>query len=583
MFKITKKVLTLFDKRQKKILIGIMILMLIGAGLETFGVALVVPLMTLILDNNFYMENQYARWFCSVVNINSARTFMLVVILCMIAIYILKNVFIFLEYYIQQIFIQKNRIRIQKKVLAAILERKYEYFLNESTSNIIRIVTDDITGTFGVLNSLLDFYTEGIICIIVFLAVFKINMMMSVLVGIVLLGELMGIIKCIKPIMNRIGKAGRKATKESYKWVMQSVSGIKEIKVADKLSFFLKQYEQTIMLAAKLGRNNHLLMNLPRLIIESVTVSAMLLVLLVLLMRGMDVKIFMPQLAAFAVAAVRILPSANRISTARNNISYQEPSLDALLASIHFLDNDSNNISEEIEYRSENDTKEIAFKRDCELMNISYAYPNSDRYVLENVSMRIAVGTSVGLIGTSGGGKTTTVDILLGLLKPQSGKVLVDGYDIENHYLSWLRHISYIPQTIFLLDDTICTNVAFGIASETIDYDMVWKALEEAKLKEFVLSLPEGIDTIIGERGIRLSGGQRQRIGIARALYSNPELLIFDEATSALDNETETAVMESINALHGNKTMIIIAHRLTTIENCDIIYRIESGKITRER
>lgn len=582
MLKITEKILRLFDKRQKGMLIVIIFLMLIGALLETFGVALVVPLMTLMLDDDFYMTNRYARWFCSIANIESAQTFMIVVILCMIVIYILKNVFIYFEYYIQQVFVEKNKVQIQKKVIRSILEKQYEYFLNESTSNIIRIVTDDITGTFVALNSLLDFYTEGIICIVLFAVVFKINMMMSVLVGIVLFCELLVIIKCIKPLMNRIGKSARSATKESYKWVMQSVSGIKEIKIADKLSFFLKQHERVSKLAARLGRSNYLLMNLPRLIIESVTVSAMLLVLFILLMSGVDVKIFMPQLAAFAVAAVRILPSANRISTARNSISYQEPSLDALLESIRSCDANRSTFNGS-ERDGKNSKETIIFKHDCELVNISYAYPDSDRYVLDNVSMKVPVGTSVGLIGTSGGGKTTTVDILLGLLKPQCGKVLVDGNDIEECYSSWIKHISYIPQMIFLLDDTICTNVAFGIAPESIDYDMVWEALEEAKLKEFVLSLPEGINTVIGERGIRLSGGQRQRIGIARALYSNPELLIFDEATSALDNETESAVMESINALQGKKTMIIIAHRLTTIENCDAVYRVEQGKIIKEK
>ena len=197
--------------------------------------------------------------------------------------------------------------------------------------------------------------------------------------------------------------------------------------------------------------------------------------------------------------------------------------------------------------------------------------------------MRIPVGASVGIIGTSGSGKTTAVDLLLGLLKPQSGKVLTDGQDIREDYYGWLSHLSYIPQTIYMLDDTICANIAFGVQKEQIDHARVQKAVEEAQLKAFIDSLPEGLETKIGERGVRLSGGQRQRIGIARALYTDPELVIFDEATSALDNETEAAIMESINSLHGRKTLVIIAHRLTTIEECDYIFRVENGQIMLER
>ncbi|MCX4315549.1 MAG: ATP-binding cassette domain-containing protein, partial [Lachnospiraceae bacterium] len=225
----------------------------------------------------------------------------------------------------------------------------------------------------------------------------------------------------------------------------------------------------------------------------------------------------------------------------------------------------------------------LTFEREITLQNISYSYPNSEQHVLEHAQMSVPVGKSVGIVGTSGAGKTTAVDIMLGLLNPQEGQVLADGVDVMSVYTEWLSHIGYIPQTIFMLDDTIRANVAFGLAREEQTDEQVWYALQEAQLAEFVRSLPEGLDTQIGERGVRLSGGQRQRIGIARALYTNPELLIFDEATSALDNETEAAIMESINSLHGRKTMVIIAHRLQTIEGCDMVYRVKDGRIERER
>ena len=228
-------------------------------------------------------------------------------------------------------------------------------------------------------------------------------------------------------------------------------------------------------------------------------------------------------------------------------------------------------------------THTITSNQSVELSDITYSYPNAEHPVLEHANMVIPVGKSVGIVGSSGSGKTTAIDILLGLLSPQEGHVLVDGVDIQQDYSGWLSHLGYIPQMIFMLDDTIRANVAFGIPKENVAEEQVWRALEEAQLKDFVESLPEGLDTTIGERGVRLSGGQRQRIGIARVLYTDPELLIFDEATSALDNETEAAIMESINALHGKKTLVIIAHRLTTIEECDMVYRVENGDIVRER
>ena len=219
--------------------------------------------------------------------------------------------------------------------------------------------------------------------------------------------------------------------------------------------------------------------------------------------------------------------------------------------------------------------------RSIELRDIVYAYPNTDKLIFDHAQLTVPIGASVGIMGTSGAGKSTIVDILLGLLEVREGRILADGIEVKTHYRSWLKNIGYIPQMIFMLDDTIRRNVAFGVHDENIDEDRVWEVLKEAKLDEFVRSLPEGLETGIGERGIRLSGGQRQRIGIARALYYDPEVLILDEATSALDNDTESAIMESINGLQGRKTLVIIAHRLRTIEKCDVVYRVEDGKAVR--
>ncbi len=227
--------------------------------------------------------------------------------------------------------------------------------------------------------------------------------------------------------------------------------------------------------------------------------------------------------------------------------------------------------------------EKLPLKQSIELKDIVYAYPNSDKLIFDHADLTIPVGSAVGIVGTSGAGKSTLVDILLGLLEVREGSILADGQNVKGHYRKFLKNIGYIPQMIFMLDDTIRRNVAFGVQDGKVDEDRVWEVLREARLDEFVKSLPEGLDTGIGERGIRLSGGQRQRIGIARALYYDPEVLILDEATSALDNDTEGAIMESINSLHGRKTLIIIAHRLQPIAKCELVYRVEDGKLVRER
>ena len=321
----------------------------------------------------------------------------------------------------------------------------------------------------------------------------------------------------------------------------------------------------------------------PRLLIETIAVAGMIGYMLLVMMRGTSLSTLLPQLTVLMAAATRLLPSANRINNYLTSIAYFEP----------FMMNVTDNLQQEIhdgsvsynsdDYRKKKEVTKLPVKEHIEMTDICYKYPNTDSYILNKAAMSIPVGKSVGIVGTSGAGKTTIVDVLLGLLKPESGKIYADGADVMQNYQGWLKNIGYIPQTIFMVDSTIRKNVAFGYPDDEIDDNKVWNALKEASLDEFVKNLPEGLDTQIGERGIRLSGGQRQRIGIARALFEDPEVLVLDEATSALDNETEAAIMDSINRLHGKKTLIIIAHRLQTIEKCDMVYRIEDGKAVRDR
>jgi ABC-type multidrug transport system fused ATPase/permease subunit len=441
----------------------------------------------------------------------------------------------------------------------------------------VRLISQDTVGAFVIVQDAMEMCAEMFVAIMLAAAVFIMDPGMALAMGLMLVVLMFFIAKVIKPKLNRYGASHVKYDTLATKWLLQFSGGIKDIKIAESEGFFEENYGYNDKIDKKMEKERAVFRNVPRVLLEATCISGVLLIFIVRLVQGENIADMVPQLSAFVVAAVRLLPSANRISSYANEIAYNMPQLERTVAHIRQAREDAE--PEKVALEQPESDAPFTLDDTVQLRNITFKYDEGDKYILENACMDIPIASSVGVVGTSGAGKTTAIDILLGLLKPESGQVLVDGRDIESNYHAWLRNISYIPQTIYLLDDTIRANVIFGNVSQEAGEESVWAALREAQLEEFVRSLPEGLDTQIGERGVRLSGGQRQRIGIARALYTEPKMLIFDEATSALDNETEEALMEAINSLHGRKTMIIIAHRLQTIQNCDLVYRVGEGKI----
>ena len=358
---------------------------------------------------------------------------------------------------------------------------------------------------------------------------------------------------------------------------MQSFGGIKETKIVQKEGYFLKKFDAEYESFAANHCSYQTLSYLPKPAMETVVISALLLVVMVKLLRGVESSYFVGTMSVFAVAAYRLLPSFNRISGYLSRIMFAKVSVDAVYRDLIVVEElEKNECESSVE-------KEIPFNEKVSVEGVSFRYPTSEHNVLDDVSLDIPKNKSVAFVGPSGAGKTTMADIILGILMPGKGCIKVDGVEISGDMYSWKKKLGYIPQAIFLMDDTIRNNIAYGIDENEIDDKRIEKVLEEAQLKEFIDTLPDGINTIIGEAGVRLSGGQRQRIGIARALYGDPEILVLDEATSALDTETETAVMEAIDNLNGRKTLLIIAHRLSTIENCDIVYEIKDNKVIKKR
>ena len=584
MVRILKKINILLSRQQKGKMAVITCMMLVGAVLETLGIAMIVPVINTIVDpdaieqNKFHMGDLYR-----LLGMKSLRQFAMVMLVGIIVVFIVKNIFLYVQNVVQLRFIYTNQFATSRRMMINFMKRPYEYYLGADTSVIQRNITSDINNVFALILTILQLASEVIVFAFLVLFLLYTDWKMTLFIAVVLLAVLALIKNFIKPIMRRAGAENQEYYSGLYKWIQESVMAIKEIKIARREDYFIDGYAKCGNGYVNAVQKYNLFNSTPRLLIETVFITGLVGYMLVMLKAGVPERQLISSLTFFAAASARLLPSANRINNYLTSVSYFEPFLnnvsDNLQAEIHDSAIDYGTVS----LHGRDDVEKLPVTDRIELKDITFRYPGQETDVFTGADMTIPVGCSVGLVGTSGAGKTTIVDVMLGLLTAQGGEILADGVSVMEHYQGWLKNIGYIPQTIFMLDSTIRRNVAFGVPDELIDDDKVWRALTEAQLDEHVRSLPEGLDTKIGERGIRLSGGQRQRIGIARALFEDPEVLVLDEATSALDNETEAAIMDSINRLHGRKTLVIIAHRLQTIEKCDIVYRVEDGRIRRER
>ncbi|MCD8038346.1 MAG: ABC transporter ATP-binding protein/permease [Lachnospiraceae bacterium] len=579
MLKILRKINILMDRKQKGEMARLLVMMIISAGLETGAVMMVMTVVQLIINPDVLVQGDTYRKICDMLHLESAVQFSVLAILFLIGLYAAKNIFAFFMQRSLYRFVYGNQFKTAASLMKNFVRREYEYYLNAETAVIQRSITSDVNNMYALIMSVLQIASELIVAVFLVAALAIEDPVMTLVIAVILMVTLVVIKNIIKPIMNRTGRENQDYGASMYAWISQTVQGIKEIKVAGREQYFIGEYCKVGEGYVKAMERFSLFNNTPKLLIETVCIAGLLCYIMVLIVSGVDVAGMVSLFAAFGIAAMRLLPAASRINNQMTSMAFNEP----------FFFNVSDNLIEETDEAHTDISYAVAakeklpVKREIRLEGITYHYPGSDKLIFDNATVSFPIGKSIGIKGASGAGKTTIIDILLGLLKLQGGRVLADDTDIQLHYREWLANVGYIPQMIFLLDADIRKNVAFGVPEEEIDDDKLWYALREAQLDGFVKTLPEGALTGIGERGIRLSGGQRQRIGIARALYHDPEVLILDEATSALDNETEAAIMDSINRLHGKKTLIIIAHRLQTIEKCDMVFTVEDGGIVRER
>lgn len=579
-----KKINRLLDRQQKTRMAFLVLVMLAGAVLEALGVAMIFPVLTALLNPQGIAENQYHMGdLYNLLHMQSVKQFAVVMMIGIVIIFLVKNIYLYFEQVVLLKFIYTNQFATSNRMMINFMKRPYEYYLNANTSIIQRNITSDINNVYALILNILQLTSEGIVFVILVAVLLISDPVMTLMVAALLVAVLLVIKKFVKPVLIKAGKDNQDYYSGLFRWIAESVDAVKEIKIANRENYFINEYAKCGAGYVGAVQKYTLLSSTPRLAIEWIFITSMVLYMLFTMLASSDITSIVPAIGVFALAATRLLPSANRINNYLTNIAYFQP----------FLNNVSENLQEEIHdanisYRVEDydpglKVEKLPVTKQIELKDLSYRYPNSEVYIFRDANVVFPVGKSIGIVGASGGGKTTLVDIMLGLLRQESGVVLADGVDVRENYPGWLKNIGYIPQSIYMLDTNIRKNVAFGVPDEDIDDEKVWRALKEAQLDEHVRSLPEGLDTMIGQHGIRFSGGQRQRIGIARALFEDPEVLVLDEATSALDNETEAAIMDSINRLHGKKTLIIIAHRLETIEKCDIVYRVQDRGVVRER
>ena len=575
---IFKKLNYILDKKQKINIVVLAVMIFIGGILETLSISAMLPVVWVIIDAESVQQNKYCQWAMHFLHLHDMHEFIITLLVLLMIMYLLKNAYLLWLTSEQNRFISGNRNKIISQVLREFLNRPYEFYLDADIPTVFRLTDSDIPNVFSILMALISLASETIvfvlICGVLVATDWRLVLFLVIISGIVTIV----MFKVLKPRLNKLGTTNQAIQSRIAKWRIQAIYGIKDVKVLHREAFFADNYESNGKIGARLNQKYAVINAMPRLLIESIFMVSILGYLIVCVAAGDDMKQMIPTLTAFGLAAVRLMPCVNRINTYLTDISYFRPCLDYGYENMNI-----NEISKKTNQTllPVDETKTMQLRNKIELKDIVYAYPNTDTLIFNHADMEIPYGKSIGIMGPSGAGKSTIVDILLGLLKVHEGQILCDGDNVFDNYPAWLAQIGYIPQSIYLVDEPIRNNIAFGIADDEINDNRIWQVLEEAQLKEFIQTLPEGLDTTIGDRGVRLSGGQRQRLGIARALYHNPEILVFDEATSALDNETEAAVMEAINSFHGKKTMVIIAHRLNTIEKCDIIYKVEGGKITQ--
>jgi ABC-type multidrug transport system fused ATPase/permease subunit len=570
-----KKILSLLDVRQRRKTIGLIVLMLLGMALEMVGIGLVLPVVGLMTSPDLFERISGAQLLMAWFRYPDQKELVFWGMIALTLVYGLKNGYLAVLAWAQSSFVFRLHADLSQRLFAHYLCQSYTFHLQHNSAQLIRNIVVEVNLFTNALQAFMVLSTE----LLVMGGVAVLLLFVEPLATLIVLGTLgFAAVLFYLVVRNRLshwGKERQYYDGKRIQLVQEGLGSVKEIRLLGRESDFLEQYRHCNKINARVLHNQHFLQQLPRLWLEVLAIAGLVVVVLTLIAQGRSPTDFLPTIGLFGAAAFRLMPSINRCLTSIQSTRFALSAVNTLYQELVEVAAERN--AQLTEKRKVQVVEK--FNDRIDLSAVSFQYPGSEDLVLFNIRLSIPRGAMIGFIGESGAGKSTLVDIILGLLTPSSGVVLVDGEDIHKNLRAWQNQIGYVSQTIYLTDDNLRRNVAFGLADEDIDENAVWNALRAAQLENFVRQLPEGLNTKLGERGVRLSGGQRQRIGIARALYHDPSILVLDEATSALDTDTESGVMEAVQAMHGEKTVLIITHRLSTIQHCDQVIRVDNGTI----
>ena len=570
------KIYSILNLKQIRRCSIIIVAMILGAILEAIGIGAILPLISIMGNPDFLTVYPKVTKYAGIFGIMTHIQFIITATFLLLILYIIKNIYLAWQNKIQIDFAVQNQIYYSEELLTEYLQKPYLYHLNHNTATLLRNVNSGGVIVFSlIMVSMFTLLTEIITAVTIWLMLVMIDAFTASIVAGFIGSLLYFIIKGFRKKITEQGKIQNEYSALYIKCINQSLGAIKETKVSCKEEFFLDAFRKAYFEYGK-ANGKFLFMNqLPRMLIETIIVCGLLLLIITKLMLGNQPEEIVPLLGVLALAAFRLMPSANRIVNLSNGIRFQMPLFNELYEDLLIIKNKG---AKETETCLQKPESRMDFENVVSVEELSFAYPEIEKQVLNNISFSIPKGKFVGIVGPSGAGKTTFVDILLGLLAPNKVKISVDGKNIYDDIRTWQANLAYVPQSIYLIDGTIRENIALGVDEKEINDALINKVLQMAELYDFVQELPAGIDTTVGERGVKLSGGQRQRIGIARALYYQPQVLVLDEATSALDNETEKSITDTILKLKGQITIIAVAHRLTTLAQCDFKVKFENGK-----
>lgn len=553
---------------------ALFIMMIIASVITLIGVGTVPVFVSAVIDADRILNYPVLGDFLTEINITTPQKLALFGAFFLITIYLLKNLFMLFYNYMNSKYMLNRVLYLQNRIFHAYMNSPYTFFIGRNSSELLRNINSEVGKIVnGTLQPALIISLNGIMTFVVVGGLIAVEPLITGL-GILFFGGFTFLfLQMTKSAISRYGSESLAHRKSMNKAILEGLQGFKDAKVLKREAYFLDQYDRHANRHKVYDLKNMVLNTLPRQIIEMIALSGILFIAVIMVLQGREVSAIVPMIALFGAAVMKIKPSIIAIIENTNSLRYNIFSVEAVYQDLTYLENKYN------QNTPQREGKKLKLKEEIRLKDLDYSYPDQTRPAIRNINLTIPKNRAVAFVGPSGVGKTTLVDVILGLLVPQKGSITVDGKNVFENLDAWQRNIGYIPQFIYLLDDTIRRNICFGISEDEVDEEMLETAIEIAQLKEFISSLDEGMETVVGERGVRLSGGQRQRIGIARALYNNPQVLVMDEATSALDNVTERVLIKAIERLRGDKTIIMIAHRLTTVKNCDTIYMMKDGEV----